>query len=642
MTVAADSATAALRDSQVAPNQFALLRQRRFAPFFWTMFFGAFNDNVYKNALAIMVAFQGARLAGLGANELVNLAGAIFICPYILLSATSGQLADKYEKSALIRRIKLLEIGIMLLGAAGFYFHSLALLFAMLFGLGCQATLFGPVKYSIMPQQLDEAELTGGNGLVESGMYVAILTGTLLGGILIADHREGPLLVSLATLSCAVIGYAASRAIPLAPAADATLKINWNLFTETARNWRMLRGQHTLWLAVLGNSWFWFFGAIFLAQLPGYTKEVLHGNESVTTTLLTVFSIGIGAGSLLCERLSRGHVEIGLVPFGAIGMTIAAFALSASSPAAVAHGATLTAAEFLRHWQDWHLMFWLAAIGLFGGFYIVPLYAMLQTRSEIHERARVIAANNIVNAVFIVASALFAIVLFRLGLSICQLFLVVGVLNAMVSIYIFTLVPEFLIRFVMWILLHSFYRIRTRGIEHVPANGAALLVCNHVSYIDALIIGVELARVPRFVMDHRIFQVPVLNWVFRASHAIPIASSREDPILKEQALDAAARALREGELVMIFPEGKLTVDGQQQPFRSGVLEILRRGPVPVIPMALRGLWGSYFSRIEDGEVMRRPFRRGILNKVELFIGAPIPAEAVSLESLRTRVAELHG
>ncbi len=264
------------------PHQFALLGQRRFAPFFWTMFLGAFNDNLYKNALAIMVAFQGATVLGLGAGDVVNLAGAIFIAPYILLSATAGQLADKYEKSALIRRIKLLEIAIMVIGAAGFLLHSTPLLLTMLFGLGAQATLFGPVKYALMPQQMSAAELTGGNGLVETGMYVAILTGTLFGGVLIADHVNGALFVSVATLACATLGYLAARAIPPAPPGDPGLRVNWNLFTETAKNWRMIRSRRTLWLCVLGNSWFWFYGAIFLAQVPGYCKDVLHGDEAVT------------------------------------------------------------------------------------------------------------------------------------------------------------------------------------------------------------------------------------------------------------------------------------------------------------------------------------------------------------------------
>jgi len=625
-----------------SPNQFSLLKQRRFAPFFWTMFLGAFNDNIYKNALVILVAFQGVQLFGLGSSDLVNLAGAIFIAPYIVLSATAGQIADKYEKSGLIQRIKLLEISLMVLGAAGFYWHSVPLLFAMLFGLGCQAALIGPVKYSFMPQHLNDAELTGGNGLVETGMYVAILSGTLLGGLLMEDHVHGAMFVALGTLACAVMGYLLSRFIPKSPSDDANLKINWNLLTETARNWRMLDGQRTLRLAILGNSWFWFYGAIILAQIPSYTQQILHGDESVTTLLLAVFSVGIGFGSLLCERLSRGRVEIGLVPFGAFGLTIFALLLVWIKAPSVAAGTVLTATQLLHDPQSWKILVTLALIGMFGGFYIVPLYAMLQTDAKPSERARVIAANNIMNAIFIVVSAVFAIVLYQLHFSILQLICAVAVLNALVAIYIFTIVPQFLVRFVLWLLINTIYRVRSEGLQHIPETGPALLICNHVSYVDALIIGTEIHRPPRFIMDHLIFKTPVLGGFFRTMKAIPIASVKDDPTMKQKAFDTAAQALRDGELVMIFPEGTLTKTGDFNTFRSGMLEILQREPVPVIPMALRGLWGSFFSRVEGGTAMIRPFRRGFFNRVELVVAAPIAPTEVTMEKLQQQVAELRG
>lgn len=625
-----------------SPNQFSLLKQRRFAPFFWTMFLGAFNDNIYKNALVILVAFQGVQLFGLGSSDLVNLAGAIFIAPYIVLSATAGQIADKYEKSGLIQRIKLLEISLMVLGASGFYWHSVPLLFAMLFGLGCQAALMGPVKYSFMPQHLNDTELTGGNGLVETGMYVAILSGTLLGGLLMEDHVHGAMFVALGTLACAVMGYLLSRFIPKSPSDDANLKINWNLLTETARNWRMLDGQRTLRLAILGNSWFWFYGAIILAQIPSYTQQILHGDESVTTLLLAVFSVGIGFGSLLCERLSRGRVEIGLVPFGAFGLTIFALLLVWIKAPSVAEGTVLTATQLLHDPQSWKILVTLALIGMFGGFYIVPLYAMLQADAKPSERARVIAANNIMNAIFIVVSAVFAIVLYQLHFSILQLICAVAVLNALLAVYIFTIVPQFLVRFVLWLLINTIYRVRSEGLQHIPETGPALLICNHVSYVDALIIGTEIHRPPRFIMDHLIFKTPVLGGFFRTMKAIPIASVKEDPTMKEKAFDAAAQALRDGDLVMIFPEGTLTKTGDFNTFRSGMLEILAREPVPVIPMALRGLWGSFFSRIEGGTAMIRPFRRGILNRVELIVAAPIAPQDVTMEKLQQQVAELRG
>jgi 1-acyl-sn-glycerol-3-phosphate acyltransferase len=272
----------------------------------------------------------------------------------------------------------------------------------------------------------------------------------------------------------------------------------------------------------------------------------------------------------------------------------------------------------------------------------VPLYATLQTRSEARSVARVIAANNILNAIFIVASALFAIVLFRLGLSIPQLFLAVALLNLVVAVYIFTLVPEFLLRFLVWVLINTIYRVRAEGLRHVPPSGPALLVCNHVSFIDALVIAAALPRLPRFVTDHRVYKAPVINSLMRIGRAIPIAPSREDPALKEQAFQTAAQALRDGELVMIFPEGALTGDGEFRPFRNGVEEILKRQPAPVIPMALRGLWGSYFSRIEGGRAMARPFRRGFFNRIELIVGGPVASEAATAQALQAQVAALRG
>jgi 1-acyl-sn-glycerol-3-phosphate acyltransferase len=283
-----------------------------------------------------------------------------------------------------------------------------------------------------------------------------------------------------------------------------------------------------------------------------------------------------------------------------------------------------------------------ALIGLFGGLYIVPLYAMLQTRGDARAVARVIAANNILNAIFIVASALFAIALYKLGLTMTQLFLAVALLNAIVAAYIFFLVPEFLLRFVVWVLINTFYRLRIEGLRNVPRSQAALLVCNHVSYIDALVIGSVLPRLPRFITDHLVYNAPGLGALMRLGRAIPIAQSREDPALKEAAFDAAAQALREGELVMIFPEGTLTRDGEFRPFRSGVEEILKRHPVPVIPMALRGLWGSFFSRAEAGRAMVRPFRRGVFNRVELIVGAPVAPELATADALQSQVAALRG
>ena len=620
-----------------ARSQFALLAERRFAPFFWTQFAGAANDNVFKNAFVVFVTFEAAGLLALDAGTVVNLIGAVFILPFMLLSATSGQLADKFEKSALIRWIKLFEIAIMALGLIGFAASSVTLLFVSLALLGVHSTLFGPVKYAILPQHLALDELVGGNGLVEMGTFVAILLGTIAGGVVVAIKPHGTIAAGALTLAIAVAGWLASRRIPTTPAVAPQLRINWNPVSETWRNLSIARENRVVWRSMLGISWFWFYGAIYLAQLPAFTQRVLGGDEHVFTLLLALFSIGIGIGSLLCERLSGRKVEIGLVPFGSIGLTLFAIdlwlatrGLHAGQPAGV--GAFLGAGAHWRAAAD------IVLLGVFGGFYTVPLYALIQARSQPSHRSRIIAANNILNALFIVVSAGVAIGLLTAGTSIPGLFLIVGLMNALVALYIYTLVPEFLMRFLAWMLVHTFYRVREIGLDNVPDEGPCLIVCNHVSYVDAVVIAACVRRPVRFVMDHRIFRAPLLSFIFRAMRTIPIAPARENAAVKERALAEAAAALAAGEIVGIFPEGRLTHTGEVNAFRPGLRDILAKTPVPVVPMALRGLWGSFFSRAHKGRAMRR--WRGLFSRIALVAAPPVAPEQATPERLRALVLAL--
>ncbi|HEY2816389.1 MAG TPA: MFS transporter [Casimicrobiaceae bacterium] len=622
-----------------APNQFDLLRQRRFAPFFWTQFLAAANDNVFKNAFVVFVAFATVSLVSVDAGMIVNLIGAIFIVPFMLFSATAGQLADKYEKSALIRFIKLFEIAIMVIALVGFWRRSVVLLFVALALLGVHSTLFGPVKYAILPQTLETEELVGGNGMVEMGTFVAILLGTIAGGIVVAIPSHGPLWAGLLCIAIAVVGWLISRAIPLTPAPAPDLRINWNPVTETWKNLRFAQTEIVVWRSMLGISWFWFYGAIYLAQLPVFTRDVLGGDEHAFTFLLATFSIGIGAGSLLCERLSGRKVELGLVPFGSIGLTL--FALDLWLATRHMGGVRESGlGAFLLVPQHWRVIADILLLGMFGGFYIVPLYALIQQRSAPTHRSRIIAANNILNALFIVVSAGVAIGLLTAGLSIPQLFLVVGVMNAAVALYIYTLVPEFLMRFLAWLLVHTFYRVRAEGLENIPEEGGCILVCNHVSYVDPVVISACVRRPIRFVMDHRIFRIPVLSFIFRTMRTIPIAPAKEDAALKERAFAEAAKALEAGEIVGIFPEGKLTETGELNTFRPGVQQMVAATPVPVIPMALRGLWGSFFSRSTDGRAMRH--WRGMFAKIVLVIAPAVPQADVAPEPLEARVLTLRG
>jgi 1-acyl-sn-glycerol-3-phosphate acyltransferase len=621
-------------------SQFRLLGERRFGPFFATQLLGAFNDNVFKNALIILVAFQTAGLAGLAPEVTVNLAAGLFILPFFLFSATAGQLADKYDKARIMRLVKLAEIGIMVLAAVGFIHRDIVTLLVALFLMGTHATVFGPAKYSILPQTLDERELVGGNALVETGTWAAILFGTILGGLLVARPAGPTLLVPAVTIAVALLGYAASRFVPSAPPPAPGLALSWNPIAETWRNLRFLRQNRTVFLSILGVSWFWFYGALLLAQFPAFAKTWLGGDAGVATALLAVLTVGIGAGSLACERMSGHKVEIGLVPFGSIGLTLFALDLFLAAPS-VPRAAVGGVAAYLASPGAIRVLADVGLIGLFGGFFIVPLYALILSRSDPAHQSRIIAGNNIMNAGFMVGAALVGAGYLQLGATVPELFLVTALLNAAVAAFIYSLVPEFLMRFLAWLLIHSVYRLEKSGLEHIPERGAALLVCNHVSFVDAIVIMAACRRPIRFVMDHRIFRTPVLSFIFRTGGAIPIAARKEDPEMAERAFAAVAAALRAGELVGIFPEGRLTDSGELQPFRPGLRRIVEETPVPVVPMALRGLWGSFFSRM-GGRAMTRPFRRGLFSKIGLVAAPPVAPGLVTPEGLQAQVQGLRG
>ena len=620
-------------------SQFTLLGKRRFAPFFATQALGAFNDNAFRQGMIVLIGFHlGLTIEAVSFYSMI--APAIFILPFFLFSASAGQIAEKFEKSRLIRYVKLFEIGAMLIAVYAFHAHQIWLLFVVLFLMGVHSTVFGPIKYAILPQALRPEELVGGNGLVEMGTSMSVLIGMMAGGSLMALGDFGATAASILVVGIAVVGYWVSRSIPAAPATAPGLKFNWNPASETVRVMRYVVKDRTIFNAILGISWFWFFGTVFTAQLPAYTQTYLGGGEGVLNLTLGLFSVGVGIGSLLCERLSGHKVEIGLVPFGSIGMTVFAVDLYFSRPlAATEHG--LTAMQFLAASGSVHIIIDLILIGLFAGLFIVPLFALVQSRTDRSELSRVIAGNNILNALFMVVSAGLGLGLTAAGLTIPQIFLCVAVLNAVVAIYIYTLVPEFLMRFLSWILINTLYRIRTEGLDNIPEDGPALLVCNHVSFLDALIVGGSVRRPARFVMYYKIFNIPVMSFIFRTAKAIPIASAKEDPALLEKAFDEIDRALADGEIVCIFPEGGLTMDGEIGVFRNGVERILARRPVPVVPMAIRGLWGSIFSR-RDSAPGRMRLPRRFWSRIVLAVGEPVAAVDADAPMLEQRVRDLRG
>ena len=614
-------------------NQFSLLGQRRFAPFFATQFLGALNDNIFRQGLIILITFQGVLVAGMNHSQLANVAGALFILPFFLLSATAGQLADKYEKSMLMRRIKLLEIGLMLIAAYAFLTQFYPLLLFVLFLMGCQSTLFGPVKYAYLPQQLTPEELIGGNALVEAGTFVAIIAGLIIGGVTMQT------LLGVCLISVAIAGYLASRQIPTTRAVDPELKISLNAWKATWRIVGFAREDRTVFLSILGISWFWFFGSAITLQIPAYTMDILNASATVTTSLLIAFAVGVGIGSLLCERLSGHRIELGLVPFGSIGLSL--FAVDLYFAQSSAHVLAVSSiSEFLARPGSWRILIDLSLLGAFGGFYSVPLYALIQKRSERKHLSRIIAANNIINSVFMVAASIMAIALLRLGFSIPELFLVLAALNIAVAVYIYGLLPEFLMRFLAWILVSLFYRLRVTGLENVPGKGPAIVVCNHVSYMDPILLAGSIKRPMRFVMYYRIFQIPLLRFFFEHLQAIPIAGAMEDEQLMNEAFERVDEELAAGNIVCIFPEGGITRDGEIQRFRPGVEKIIARRAVPVVPVSLGRLWGSWFSRRKGGGIRKIPGR--LFARVPITIGEAVPAGDVTAARLELLVRTLRG
>ncbi|MDH3847915.1 MAG: MFS transporter [Gammaproteobacteria bacterium] len=620
-------------------NQFRLLGQRRFAPFFATQFLGALNDNIFRNGLVILVTFQGVLVAGMNHSELANVAGALFILPFFLFSATAGQFADKYEKSMLMRRIKLLEITLMIIAAIAFTSGSYVGLLFVLFLMGCQSTLFGPVKYAYLPQQLETHELIGGNALVEAGTYIAIILGLIVGGATVAVNPDSQTMIGGCLVAVAIIGYLASRRIPQTRAVDPGLTINWNAWSETWRIVGFAREKRDVFLSILGISWFWFFGSAMTLQLPAYTLVILNGNESITTALLVSFAIGVGLGSLLCERMSGHRIELGLVPFGSIGLTLFAIDLYFAQPVAAVMPVT-NIGEFIARPGSLRVLADVLLLGAFGGFYSVPLYALIQQRSERTHLSRIIAANNIINALFMVVASLLSIAVLGMGFSIPELFIVLALLNAVVAIYIYTLLPEFLMRFLAWILVNTIYRVRPSGTENIPEKGPAVVVCNHVSYMDPILLLASVRRPMRFVMYYKIFQLPLLRFLFQHAKAIPIASAKEDEQLMNEAFEKVDAELEAGNIVCIFPEGGITSDGEIHRFRPGIEKVIARRPVPVIPVGLQNLWGSWFSRSQGGSIRMVPGR--LFARVPVMIGEPVMPGDVTAANLEILVRTLRG
>lgn len=619
-------------------NRLSLILNQRFWPLFTVQFFGAFNDNVFKQALIVLLVFKVSQAGGSesSAGFYSNMAAGLFMLPFLICSPIAGQLSDKFNKSTYIQILKGIEILLMILAGIALYLETPAFLLTILFLMGSQSAFFGPVKYSMLPQLLKSNELMTGNSLIEMSTFIAILLGLMFGGYFIESHK---MVVITALVVFSIAGFAASLRLPSILPGQADLKLDYNIARQASTIIKIAHERTSVYHSILGISWLWFIGATVLAQLPNYAKFYLGGGGDATTLLISLFVLGVATGSLLAIKISKGIIELGLVPFGAIGMTVFMADLF------FIDYSTLTPYQgFFNYffssfeWNHYRIVFDLTMTGVFSSFFVVPLYALVQARSQERTRSRVIAANNIINSLFMVASAIIAIVLYSVGFSTIDIFMSVAIVNLILSLYIFTIIPEFVIRFFIFILAKFIYRVRFINTSVVPQQGSAIIICNHVSYIDWLFITAACQRPSRFVMDHSFYKWPLINKLFRFTKVTPIASQKEDPELKEAAFQKVQQDLKNGHIVTIFPEGTLTKDGQLLPFRAGIERIIEENPnVPVIPMALIGLWGSFFSheRRDAIKKMPKPSRRII----HVIMGEPIRGSK-SAEELRDSVGAL--
>ena len=594
----------------MSTTQFGLFATRRFLPLFVTQFLGALNDNLFKNALAILIVFDIAVKAGIDGQVLATVAGGVFMLPFFLFSATAGQLADKLDKGVLIRWVKGVEILVMGLAAWGFWLGDAYVLIGILFLMGVQSAFFGPVKYAILPQHLDETELIGGNALIEGGTFLAILVGTIAGGLLIRTGA-GTMVVSVGLVGVACLGWLGSLGIPRAPAADTGLRLNPNMMAETVAVVRQAAGRREVFLAILGISWFWLVGATFLIEMPAFARNVAGGDEQVVTLFLAIFSVGIGIGSLLCNRLLRSEISARTVPFAAIAMTIFMVDLFlATAGRAVPVGGQMGAGAFLSIPGNWRMVGDLLGMAVCGGLYIVPLYAIMQARSEESCRSRIIAANNILNALFMVAGALAATVMLGLDFSVPQVFLAMAAGNGVVAVYICRLLPDAVVKALLGAVLKVLFRVEVRGLEkYAGAGERALVVVNHVSFLDAVLLAAFLPGRPVFAVDTRVagrwWIKPFLGLV----EAFPV-----DPT-DALATKSLIKAIRGGRHGVIFPEGRVTVTGALMKVYEGPAMIADKADATVVPVRIDGAQYSPFSRLR-GKVRMRLFPRITITVLE--------------------------
>ncbi len=620
-----------------------LMTDRRFWPVFWTQFWGAFNDNFFKSALIILATYSGLSVAGFEADRMAPLITGLMIVPFLIFSGIAGEMADKWDKAKMMFVVKAAEVVIIALACVGLYLQNAPVLLVAAFLAGTHAAFFTPAKYSILPQILQPHELVAGNAWVETGTCLAVLLGSLVGGMMIT-HVQGSFWVGFSMMTVAALGlFTASRIVP-APPETPELRVTRNPVLSVTNMMKVALEDRGVFRAILGICWFWAFGTVMTSVVPYYTKTVLNGDAIVVVAIFGVMSIGVVVGSLFSEKLSRGGLDLGLIPFGAMGLSAFSYLLFwlGGSPKAADSTHLLSLGEFTFR-QDGMAIFGLFFfLSIFSGIFVVPLYAFTQKKADPAKRSRIIAANSFLNSVFMVGASGGVILLRAFDVSMPGIFLFLALANVAVAAYVYLLIPEFFLRFMAWIVGKVFYRVRVRGLEKIPRQGPVVVVSNHQSYIDWLIIGGIIPRPARFVMHKKFYENPLVKWLCEDVKAIPIASGAEDKRLLVEAFDRISQELRRGQLVFIFPEGDIPRDGKMMQFRKGIERILERDPVPVIPLRLEGLWGSFFSRYSGKAFRHFPKRRlrHFRSHLRLTFGDPLDPKTVTADGLRELIESM--
>lgn len=566
-----------------------------FKPYFWTQALGAVNDNVFKNIVTLLFVYQGLSVSGMSAAMMANLCAGLFILPYVLFSGYAGVLAEGFDEARIIKWSKLAELAIMGLASIGFFFSSPTLLLVAIFLMGTQSTFYGPVKYSYLPSRLAKDDLTKANAWVEASTFMSILIGTIAAGVLVNGFGDA-WVYSLSVLSLAAVGVFYAWKVPTVKQKASSILMP--RFTDSISNmYRAAARTPSVYQSILGVSAFWLIGSIVLANLPSIAKDIFSLSPAALTWFLALFAVGVGAGSLLADKFSGRRLEIGLVPLASLGMAVALF----------------QAWESVQMNQVYSFGFWLCLVGLFGGLYGVPLYALIQTRSRSEDVGKVISFLNFQNALFMVAGAVLCSAILAAGLSVETTLLAALAINVTTCCVIFKKIPEFGFRLAVLVIARIFYRIRSVNHEVIPEEGACLLVGNHVTWIDAFILSASCRRPPVYVMWWKLMNIPVLGWfLVNVCKAVPIAGRNENPEIYERAFQTISQALKDGKLCMIFPEGALTWDGEMAEFKAGVFKILEQQPCPLYAFGMSGAWGTFFSRknlslwSKTKEVMLRP------------------------------------